>query len=55
MEVGPRRSLPTQGRLLHLVDETARAVSPKIRQVTAAYAETRQRVWVAHSGGSLRR
>lgn len=37
--------------LLHLVDNTARAVSPEVRQVTAAYAESRQRIWVGNSDG----
>ena len=37
--------------LLHLVDETARCLSPEVKQVTAAYAESRQRVWMAGSQG----
>ena len=40
-----------KSRLLHLVDETARGLSPEIRQVTAAYGETQQRVWIAGSEG----
>jgi TldD protein len=43
----------TKSRLLHLADETARGLSPEIRQVTVAYGETRQRVWVAGSEGHL--
>jgi TldD protein len=35
--------------LLHLADETARALSPEIRQVVAGYGESRQRVWIATS------
>jgi len=37
--------------LLHLADETARALSPEIRQVAAGYGESRQRVWIAGSDG----
>jgi TldD protein len=43
----------TKARLLRLVDETARALSPEIRQVAAGYGETRQRVWIAGSDGWL--
>jgi TldD protein len=42
-----------KSRLLHLADETARGVSSEIRQVTAAYGETRQRVWIAGSEGFI--
>jgi TldD protein len=42
-----------KARLLHLADETARGVSAEIRQVTAAYGETRQRVWIAGSQGFM--
>jgi TldD protein len=41
----------TKSRLLRLADETARALSPEIRQVIAVYGETRQRVWIAGSHG----
>lgn len=40
-----------KARLLHLIDETARAASPEVRQVGAGYAEGRQRVWIANSQG----
>jgi len=43
----------TKARLLHLVDETARAFSAEVRQVAAAYAETRQRVWIFDSDGCM--
>ncbi|MBN1322301.1 MAG: TldD/PmbA family protein [Thermoleophilia bacterium] len=39
--------------LLHLADESARGVSGEIRQVVAAYSESRQRIWVAGSHGRL--
>ena len=42
-----------KSRLLHLTDETARAAGAEVRQVTASYGETRQRVWVADSHGSF--
>jgi TldD protein len=42
-----------KARLLHLADESARALSGEIRQVVVVYGETRQRVWVASSRGSL--
>lgn len=38
--------------LLHLADETARALSPEIRQVVVGYGESRQRVWIATSEGA---
>lgn len=41
--------------LLHLADETARGVSPEVRQVVAAYGENRQRVWIAGSHGAMAR
>lgn len=41
----------TKARLLHLIDTTAREASPEVRQVSAAYAESRQRVWIANSSG----
>jgi TldD protein len=37
--------------LLHLLDTTARSLSPEVQQVIAAYAENRQRVWIANSDG----
>ena len=37
--------------LLHLVDSTAREMSPEVHQVIAAYGENRQRVWIANSEG----
>lgn len=40
-------------RLLHLADESARAVSGEVRQVAASYGESRQRVWIAGSYASL--
>jgi TldD protein len=42
-----------KARLLHLADEAARGVSPEVRQVTAAYGESHQRVWIAGSQGFL--
>ncbi len=42
-----------KGRLLHLADDTARALSKDIRQVVVVYGESRQRVWVAGSHGLL--
>ncbi|MFH0917159.1 MAG: TldD/PmbA family protein [bacterium] len=42
-----------KARLLRLADETARALSPEVRQVAAVYGESRQRVWIAGSHGSL--
>jgi TldD protein len=42
-----------KSRLLHLADETARGLSAEVRQVTVAYGETRQRVWIAGSEGHL--
>jgi TldD protein len=42
-----------KSRLLHLVDETARSLASEVRQVTAGYAESRQRVWIAGSNGTL--
>jgi TldD protein len=44
---------PTKARLLHLADEIARGCSSEIRQVAAVYGESRQRVWIAGSHGSL--
>jgi TldD protein len=43
----------TKAGLLHLADQTARAASPEVRQVVAAYGENRQRVWVAGSHGEM--
>ena len=37
--------------LLHLLDSTAREMSPEVQQVIAAYAENRQRIWIANSQG----
>jgi TldD protein len=37
--------------LLHLLDSTARSLSPEVEQVIAGYSENRQRVWVANSDG----
>jgi TldD protein len=52
--VDPERvETATKARLLHLADETARGLSAEVRQVTVAYGETRQRVWVAGSEGHL--
>lgn len=48
-----RRSAHTGARLLHLVDESARAVSREVCQVVASYGESRQRVWIAGSYGAL--
>ncbi len=42
-----------KARMLHIVNETARALSPEIRQVTAAYGESRQRVWVVDHEGRM--
>jgi TldD protein len=42
-----------KARLLHLVDEVARGISPEVRQVMASYGESLQRVWIAGSHGSL--
>jgi TldD protein len=42
-----------KARLLRLADETARALSPEVRQVVAGYGESRQRVWIAGSQGSF--
>ncbi len=42
-----------KGRLLHLADEKARALSKDVRQVVAVYGESRQRVWIAGSHGLL--
>ena len=36
-----------KARLLHLADETARGLSPEVRQVIAAYSESVQKVWIA--------
>jgi TldD protein len=51
----PPDAVDTQAkaRLLHLADAAARSVSPEIAQVTAAYGETRQQVWMAGSQGYL--
>ncbi len=52
VEVDPESvSAAVKSRLLHAADEAARGVSGEIRQVTAAYGETHQRVWVAGSQG----
>jgi TldD protein len=37
--------------LLHLIDSVAREASPEVQQVAVAYAESRQRVWIANSMG----
>jgi TldD protein len=42
-----------KARLLHLADDTARALSKDVHQVVAAYGETRQRVWIAGSQGLM--
>jgi TldD protein len=42
-----------KARLLHLADETARGLSAEVRQVVAAYGESRQRVWIAGSHGAM--
>lgn len=42
-----------KARLLRLADQTARKLSPEVRQVVAVYGESRQRVWIAGSHGSL--
>ena len=42
-----------KARLLHLADETARGLSPEVRQVIASYSESVQKVWIAGSHGSL--
>jgi len=42
-----------KARLLHVADETARSVGSEVKQVTVAYGETRQLVWVACSEGIL--
>lgn len=39
--------------LLHLVDSVARESSQEVLQVVAAYAESRQQVWVMNSAGVL--
>ena len=41
----------TKAGLLHLADETARALSPEVRQVVAVYGESRQKVWIFGSQG----
>jgi TldD protein len=41
----------TKSRFLHLADDTARGLSSEIRQITAFYGETHQRVWIAASSG----
>jgi TldD protein len=43
----------TKARLLHLLDSTCREFSGEIRQVGAAYGESRQQVWIANSLGSV--
>jgi len=43
----------TKARLLHLADETARELSPEVRQVVAVYGESRQRVWITGPHGSF--
>jgi TldD protein len=54
VEVDPTKIMVgVKARLLHLADETARAASGEVRQVMAAYAESRQRVWIAGSNGEL--
>ncbi len=45
--------MSAKARLLRLVDQTARGVSPEVRQVIASYGESFQRVWVAGSYGSF--
>ncbi|MCL5735481.1 MAG: TldD/PmbA family protein [Actinobacteria bacterium] len=37
--------------LLHTIDSIARGASSEVQQVSAAYAENRQRVWIANSNG----
>ncbi len=41
------------GGRMRLVDETWSGLCPEVRQVTAVYGETTQRVWVAHSSGTV--
>jgi TldD protein len=42
-----------KAHLLHVADETARSASAEVRQVVATYGESRQRVWIAGSEGTL--
>ncbi|MBC7294200.1 MAG: TldD/PmbA family protein [Thermoleophilia bacterium] len=46
-----RDSVAAKAALLRLVDETARAVSPEVRQVIAVYLEVTQHVFVGDSEG----
>lgn len=45
--------VPVKAALLHLADQTARGASGEVRQVVAAYGESRQKVWIAGSHGKL--
>jgi TldD protein len=47
-----RARVATNAALLRLADGTARGLSGEVRQVVAAYGESRQRVWIAGSDGS---
>ncbi len=47
-----RRRTVSNAALLRVADEAARALSGEVRQVTAVYGETSQRVWVAGSDGT---
>ena len=47
-----RQGVAASATLLRLADETARGLSGEVRQVVAVYGESRQRVWIAGSGGS---
>ncbi len=42
-----------KARLLRIIDTTARELSPEVKQVSAVYAESRQRVWITNSLGIL--
>ena len=47
-----RARVAASALLLRLADQTARGLSGEIRQVTAVYGESRQRVWIADSDGT---
>lgn len=54
IEVDPKQiDAAAKSRLLHIADDAARGVGPEIRQVSAAYGETHQRVWIGGSQGVL--
>jgi TldD protein len=48
----PRERVAAAAAALRLADETARGLSGEVRQVVAAYGESRQRVWIAGSDGT---